>query len=88
MFNSCLSEKIYIKKIASNLCVKEAFFKSISNKIKSFRFKDVEVLRDLQGKPYINLYNNLEELKDFNKFHVTISNEIDIVTSFVVVESI
>lgn len=88
MFNSCVNEKIYTKKIASNLCVKEAFFKCISNKIESFNFKDVEVLRDLNGRPYINLNNDLKKFNDLYKVHVTISNEIDIVTSFVVLESI
>lgn len=82
------NKRNYLKKIASNLCVKEAFFKSISNKIKDFRFLDVEVLRNSEGKPHINLYNGLEFIKKDFKIHVTISNERNIVSSFVVVEKI
>lgn len=79
------SEKNFIKKIASNFSVKEAFFKAISGEIKSlFRFKDVEVLRNSDGSPYINLYNSLHKFRDDFDIHVTISNESNIVTSFVV----
>ncbi len=81
------NQKNYLKKIASNLCVKEAFFKAISIEINNFRFIDVEVMRDSNGKPYINLYNNLEKFNNY-KVHVTISNEINIVTSFIVVEKV
>ena len=82
------NEKNYFKKIASNLCVKESFFKAISSKIKDFRFCDVEVLRDLEGRPYISLYNKLDFLvRDF-KVHVTITNERNVVSSFVIIEKI
>ncbi len=87
MFNIYNNKKNYIKKIASNLCVKEAFFKAISSEIKLYTFKDIEVLRNENGKPYINLYNDLERFNEICNVHVTISNEKDIVTSFVVLES-
>lgn len=87
MFNNYDNKKNYIKKIASNLCVKEAFFKSISSQIELYKFRDVEILRDSNGKPYINLYNELEKFNKIFNIHVTISNEKDIVTSFVVLES-
>lgn len=76
----------YVKKIASNICVKEAFFKSISHIISDFSFKDIEVLRDSEGRPYINLVNNLHQYLDGLNIYVTISNEKDIVISFVLLE--
>lgn len=88
LFNKKIyNQKNYLKKIASNLCVKEAFFKAISTEINSFKFIDVEVMRDVNGKPYVNLYNNLEKFNNY-KVHVTISNERNIVTSFIIVEKI
>lgn len=83
-----MNEKNYLKKIASNLCVKEAFFKAASGRIINFRFCDVEVLRDSSGKPYINLYNDLSFIgRDF-KVHVSITNERNLVSSFVIIEKI
>lgn len=88
LFNENIyNEKNYLKKIASNLCVKEAFFKAVSEEIDSFRFIDVEVIRDSNGKPYVNLYNNLKKFNNY-KVHVTISNERNIVTSFIIVEKV
>lgn len=79
------NKKNYIKKVASNLSVKEAFFKAISKEMKGlFKFRDVEVLRRLDGSPYINLYNSLHKFSSSFDVHVTISNEANIVTSFVV----
>ena len=89
MFNvNIRNKKNYNKKIASNFCVKEAFFKAISSKIDSYSFSSVEILRDEFGKPYINLYGNLQEFNKEYNLHVSISNERNIVTSFVVVEKI
>lgn len=87
MFNIQRNKKKYVNKIASNLCVKEAFFKSISSshKLKSFNFKDVEVLRDEDGRPYLNLLNDLKQLD--NKVSITISNERDYVVSFIILEN-
>lgn len=88
MFNKYKkNKKNYEKKIASNFCVKEAFFKALSSKIDSFKFSSVEVLRDDFGKPYINLYDNLYKFSETCNLHVTISNEENIVTSFVLIEN-
>ncbi len=86
MFNREKIHKNYLKKIASNLCVKEAFFKSISHIVDKFNFKDVEVLRYNSGKPYINLINSLKVYEEDFNIHVSISNERDIVTSYVILE--
>lgn len=87
MFNEVSkNDKNYIKKISSNFSVKESVYKAISREIDLFKFTSVEVLRELNGKPYVNLYDNLKKFNTDYNLHVTISNEINIVTSFVVLE--
>lgn len=39
--------------IAANFCAKEAFSKSIGTGIRGFELKEVELLRDDLGKPYL-----------------------------------
>lgn len=82
------NEKSYAKKISSNFSVKEAFYKCVSKEIKNFKFKDIEVLREKEGKPYIKLYNELKKFNIGYNVYVTISNEVNIVTSFVILEKI
>lgn len=89
MFNENFgNRKNYIKKIASNLSVKEAFYKAVSKEIYFLKFTDVEVLRNKEGRPYIKLYNELEKFNMGYNVNVTISNEVNIVTSFVILEKI
>jgi holo-[acyl-carrier protein] synthase len=63
--------------IAGNFAAKEAFSKALGTGIRNFTLKDVEVLRDPVGKPYINLFNNafavMQEL-EISKIHVSISH--------------
>lgn len=54
------SENAYFKtrnyspqSIAGNFCAKEAFSKALGTGIRGFSLKDIEVLRDECGKPYI-----------------------------------
>lgn len=87
MFNDNLkNEKNYVKKISSNFSVKEAFYKCVSKEIEVFKFKDIEILREENGRPYIKLYNELKKFNIGYNVHVTISNEVNIVTSFVILE--
>lgn len=89
MFNEVSkNDRNYIKKISSNFSVKESIYKAISREIDLFKFTSVEVLRDFDGRPYVNLYGNLKKINTDYNLHVTISNEINIVTSFVVLEKI
>lgn len=89
MFNDNLKNgKNYVKKISSNFSVKEAFYKCVSREIEIFKFKDIEILREKNGRPYIEFYNELKKFNIGYNVHVTISNEADIVTSFVILEKI
>ena len=46
--------------VAGNFAAKEAFSKALGTGISGFALKDVEVLRDEHGKPYIELENRLK----------------------------
>ena len=74
-------EQEYMQKIpervAGNFCVKEAFSKAIGTGIRDFNLKDVEVLRDSLGKPYLRLSDALKahcETLGYTRFQVSISH--------------
>lgn len=72
--------------ITGNYCGKEAFSKAIGTGIRDFSLKDIEILRDNLGKPYINLYNNLEHYIKENNIHISITHTDSIASAFVVIE--
>ncbi len=75
------------KKIsASNFCVKESFVKALGTGFRNINAKDIEVLRDELGKPYINVLGDLKTLINDDNVFVTISHTDEYVTSTVVIE--
>lgn len=84
-------KKLFVNdsKLASNFSVKEALCKALGTGIFAVDLKEIEVLRDKQGKPYINVYGNIrkhfESVNGKNIF-VTISNTKTLVFANVVVE--
>ena len=52
--------KNMIQTVAANFAAKEAFSKAIGRGIRGFSLKDISVLRNEKGKPYIKL-NNFKE---------------------------
>lgn len=74
---------------AGNFAVKEAVAKMFGTGFSGISLKDIEVLRDGLGKPYVNLYGNAAELaKDMqiSVIHVSITNTKDYANAFVVGE--
>ncbi|MGB4661795.1 MAG: holo-ACP synthase [Mobilitalea sp.] len=79
-----------IKKAADNFAVKEAVSKMLGTGFRSFSMTDIEVLRDLEGKPYVNLYGNaavLAKQQGTAQIHVSISNTKEYANAFVVGEA-
>lgn len=74
---------------ASNWAVKEAVAKAMGTGFFGMKIKEIEVLRDEFGKPYVNLYGNArtkkEELK-IERFFVSISDTKDYVSAVAVAE--
>jgi holo-[acyl-carrier protein] synthase len=63
--------------IAGNFAAKEAFSKALGTGIRNFALRDLEILRDALGKPYINLYGSAlkaVQQMEIGKFHISISH--------------
>lgn len=76
--------------LAGNFAVKEAVAKCFGTGFRGFELKDIEVLRDTKGKPYVNLYNGA--LFFYNSLKVTsifvsISNTEEFAMATAVIES-
>ena len=65
-----------INTIAGNFAAKESFSKALGTGIR-FSWNDIEVLRDENGKPYINIYGKAKKIfekKEFKNCHISISH--------------
>ena len=75
--------------LAGNFAVKEAVAKCFGTGFRGFELTDIEVLRDPNGKPYVNLYNGAlflyNNLKISNVF-VSISNTEEFAMAMAVME--
>jgi holo-[acyl-carrier protein] synthase len=59
--------------LAGMFCAKEAFSKAVGTGFRGFSLKDVEIVHDGSGRPYISLAPPLAERFD-GKFHLSISH--------------
>ena len=76
-------------KAAGNFSVKESVSKCFGTGVAGFALKDIEVLRDSKGKPYVNLYSGalkIAESLGIKKVFVSISDTKETVVSFAVAE--
>ena len=83
--------KMKYQSIASNFAVKESVAKACGTGFRGFEPKDIEVLRDELGKPFVNLYGKAKEIADtleINRIHVSISNVKEYAIAYVVAEKI
>jgi len=78
-----------IKKSADNFAVKEAVVKMLGTGFRGIMPKEIEVLRNNDGKPYVKLYGNAasEAAKQrITDIHVSITNTKDFANAFVIGE--
>lgn len=78
-------------KAAGNFAVKEAVAKMFGTGFRGIAPKEIEVLRDELGKPYVKLYGKAADLakdQDISFIHVSITNTKDYANAFVIGESI
>lgn len=76
-------------KVAGNFAVKEAVVKVLGIGFGRCQAKDIEVLRDGNGKPYITLYGETEKMAKslgIDAWHISISNTKDHVTAVAIGE--
>jgi len=75
---------------AANFAVKESFAKALGTGFKGeLRIRDIEVLRDQAGKPYVNLSGKAKqkiEKLGINRIHTSISHDGEYSIAFVILE--
>ena len=76
------NELEYIRKHNNNIATfagifasKEAFLKAIKKSLGSYSIKDIEVLHDENGCPYISLYNQIKKDIPFKSISLSISHD-------------
>lgn len=77
------------QRAAGNFAVKEAVVKAFGTGFGKIAAIDIEVLRELSGKPYVVLYGQAKEKAKAEKIqhiHVSISNTKEYATAYVVME--
>ncbi|NLG82092.1 MAG: holo-ACP synthase [Bacilli bacterium] len=79
LFRRFNNENRKLEFLAGRFAVKEAYAKALGTGIGELRFKDIEVLNDELGKPFINMQND-------SKIHVSISHTEQYALAFVVIE--
>ncbi len=77
-------KKMNPQTIAANFAAKEAFSKSLGTGIRGFKLKEVSVLRDELGAPYIELTGKAAEIAGNAQFTVSITHTEAIATAIVI----
>ena len=81
-----------VRYLSNNFACKEALSKALGlGFTNGVSLKEIEVLRDGKGKPYIVLSGNTQKISnklDIRNLHVTITDTRDISTAFVIGESL
>jgi len=81
------SRKDFIQHLAARFAAKEAVSKAISTGwSKGFKWKDVEIMNELSGKPTVTLSGNMKELLNNGKIFISLSHSETVVVAFVVIE--
>lgn len=78
-----------MNKAAGNFAVKEAVAKMFGTGFRKIRPIEIEVLRNPEGKPYVNLHGESARLADqqgITDIHVSITNTKEFANAFVVGE--
>lgn len=75
--------------LAGNFAVKEAVAKSFGTGFREFETRDIEVLRDELGKPYVNLYGGAKAIYErmgATAIHVSITDTKEYAVAVAVLE--
>lgn len=72
-----------------NFAGKEAVSKALGTGFSGFFPRDVEILREKNGKPYVNLYGKAKDIAEelgINKIHISLSDTKEMAIAYVVAE--
>lgn len=79
------SHEIQARYFAKRFAAKEAFVKALGTGFsKGIRMKDIEIFNDVTGKPHIITSKNF--ISQNNSIHLSISDDTDYATAFVVIQ--
>ncbi len=79
-------KKLKAESVAASFATKEAFSKALGTGFSGFDLKDIEVLHNEKGAPYIKLYNKAKELCGKGNIHISLSHSQHYATAVVVIE--
>jgi NAD(P)H-hydrate epimerase len=77
--------------VAGNFAAKEAVVKSLGTGFSKMGWKDIEVLRDDHGKPYVNLYGNaysVASTQNIKNIHISITHDGEYAAAYAVAEAV
>ena len=80
------SKKMMQQSVASCFAAKEAFLKALGTGFTDVSIKDIEVLHNDMGKPYIVVYNKLKDVVGDSGIHLSLSHSEEYATAVVVIE--
>ena len=88
-FNELSKKNFPPQSVAGNFCAKEAFAKAIGTGFREFGFRDVQIVKDINGKPFFKLSGKALDisLKNGYNFSISISHNKTMATAVVICES-
>jgi len=75
--------------VAGGFSAKEAVLKSMGTGLRNFKWKEIEIIRDEKGKPFVRLNGKAKDYADDNyigDIHISISHSKNYVTATAVAE--
>ena len=80
-------KKNYYAHLAGKFAAKEAVVKAMGTGFRNFKFKDIEILNEVSGKPKVVLSGNAKKIlksKGFCQVKVTISHSMEYAVAFAI----
>lgn len=77
-------KKFPVQSVAGSFCAKEAFAKSVGTGFREIQWKEIEVMRDELGKPFVKLAGRALELYGKDQFSVSITHTKDLASAVVI----
>lgn len=78
------SKKNLYPSMAGNWAVKEAFSKALGTGVRGFSLNEISVLREENGKPYLELSGNAADIAKGLSFSVSVSHTDTLATAIVI----
>ncbi len=80
------SKKLMQQSVASCFAAKEAFLKALGTGFMNVSIKDIEILHNDMGKPYIILHNEVKDAIKNGSIHLSMSHSQEYATAVVIIE--